>query len=110
MATTVSIVDPTTCDGLNIASWTFTGTETGDTHKTPGIYSDRSVQMTGTFGNAVVLEGSNDGTNYYTLTDGLGNSISMTSSGIKQIGEVTRFVRPRATGAVTSVVITLVQR
>ena len=62
--------------------------------------SIRSVQFVGTFDTAtIVLEGSNDGTNYVTLTDPQGNSISKTAAALEQIEEVTRYVRPRITAA-----------
>lgn len=59
----------------------------------------RSVQITGTFGagGTVVLEGSNDGTNYVTLTDPQGNALSKTAAGIEAIQEITRYIRPRVT-------------
>lgn len=62
-------------------------------------FSDRSVQISGTFsvGGTIVLEGSNDGTNYHTLTDPAGSAISFTSAGIKTVTEVVKWVRPRVT-------------
>lgn len=59
----------------------------------------RSVQVGGTFGagGTVVIEGSNDGTNYVTLTDPQGNAISKTSAAIEAIQEVPRYIRPRVT-------------
>jgi hypothetical protein len=71
--------------------------------------SDRSVQMTGSFGGAtVVLEGSNDGSNWYTLNDPTGTPISRTSGGLKQIVELTRYVRARSSGGTgTDVDVTL---
>lgn len=61
--------------------------------------SDRSVQVTGTFGSGgtIVLEGSNDGTNYETLTDPQGNDVSFQAAGLVQVIELTRYVRPRVT-------------
>jgi hypothetical protein len=71
----------------------------------------RSVQFTGTFGTGgtIVIEGSNDGTNYVTLTDLQGNSISKTAAAIEGIQEVTRYIRPRVTGGdgATDLVATL---
>lgn len=59
-------------------------------------YADRSIQVVGSFNSGtVVLEGSNDGTNYVTLTDPQGNALSFTSAGIEQIQELTRYIRPR---------------
>lgn len=60
---------------------------------------DRSVQIAGTFGAATcVLQGSNDGTNYATLTDPQGNAISKTSAAIEMVAEVARYTRPSASG------------
>lgn len=56
----------------------------------------KSVQVTGTFGagGTVVIQGSNDGTNYVTLNDNQDNPLSLTSAGIESIQENTRYVRP----------------
>ena len=62
-------------------------------------YSDRSAQIVGTFGGAtVVVNGSNDGTNYAPVTDPQGNAISKTSAAIEAISEATLFVRPTHSG------------
>lgn len=61
--------------------------------------ADRTVQVEGTFGGAtVVFQGSNDGSNYETLTDPQGNLLSWTSGGIKQVLQLTRYVQPVTTG------------
>lgn len=58
-------------------------------------FSDRSVQITGTFGgDAVTLQGSNDGSTFATLNDPFGDPISMSAAGISGIAELTRWVRP----------------
>lgn len=83
----------------SLATWTALAT--GDTGKpVSGVgLSDRSVQMTGTFGGAtVVLEGSNDGTNYTTLTDTAGSALSFTSAGLKQVLQITKYIRPSVSG------------
>ncbi len=58
-----------------------------------------SVQVEGTFGTGgtVVLEGSNDGTNWRTLKDRQGTAISLTAAGVRQLGEITEKIRPRVT-------------
>ena len=62
-------------------------------------WGDRSIQIAGTFDTAtVVIEGSNDGSNYVTLTDVLGNLLSFTSAGLKQVTEVPKYVRPSTSG------------
>lgn len=67
--------------------------------QTSGAYGDRSVQVTGVFGSGgtLVIEGSNDGENWKTLTDPQGNLLSFTATGIETIMESTRFTRPRVT-------------
>lgn len=62
-------------------------------------WSDRSVQFVGTFDSAtVVLQGSNDGTNWVTLGDPQGNAISKTSAALEGVSEITRYVRPSTSG------------
>ena len=61
--------------------------------------TDRTVQITGTFTGSptIVIEGSNDGTNYETLTDPQGNALSFTAAGLEAISENPKYIRPRAT-------------
>lgn len=58
----------------------------------PG-FTDRSFQMEGGVGDAVV-EGSNDGINYHTLDDPFANPLVYTATGVKQVTEITLWVRP----------------
>lgn len=83
-----------------------------------GDLVDRSIQVEGTFGGANVnLHGSNDAIsnttgNYHPLHDPFSNVISITSSGIVQILELTAWMKPviqNATGS-TSLTITTCQR
>lgn len=62
-------------------------------------YQDRSVTFTGTFGTGgtIKLQGSNDGTNWFDLTDPQGNAISKTAAGLEQVQEATLWVRPNVT-------------
>src|SRR5574343_930143 len=61
--------------------------------------TDRSVQVSGTFGagGTLVIEGSNDGTNYYTLNDLQGTALSFTSARLEGISEMPLYIRPRVT-------------
>ena len=103
-------------DGTSCAGLTWAAMANGDdgTPVEKPDYADRSVQVTGTFGAAgtLALEGSNDGTNYATLNDAQGNPIAITSASIKQIVEVTRYIRPRVTGGdgTTSLTATVIMR
>lgn len=76
-------------------------------------FADRSMQVTGTFdGCTIAAAGSNDGTNFATLKDGLGGNASVTAAGIKQIYESTLYLIPTiaSAGASTDVDITVVVR
>jgi len=87
-------------DASYLQSWqiTWTGLTNGDTGQALQMpaWADRSVQIVspGSTGT-IVIEGSNDGTNYKTLTDPQGNSLSFTSAGLEEIMEATIYVRPR---------------
>lgn len=77
---------------------TWSGLANGDTGaplEMPG-WADRSVQVTGNFGTGgnLRIQGSNDGTNWNTLTDPQGNDINITASKIEQVMEVVRYMRP----------------
>lgn len=71
----------------------------GDAGEECYVYASeyRSVQFAGTFGSegSVVLEGSNDCVNWFTLSDPQGNPISKMAPGIEAVTELTVFVRPR---------------
>lgn len=98
-----------------IVSWTpLTNANTdGQRFENPAS-SDRSIQVVGTFGAAghLVCQGSNDGTNWATLTDPQGNSIDFTAAGIEQVMEITRYIRPLVTGGDgnTSITVTMVTK
>lgn len=59
----------------------------------------KSVQVSGTFGasGSISIEGSNDGTEWTVLTDGLGEDLTFTTAGLKEIYQNTQFVRPHVT-------------
>ena len=92
-------IDSEFFDDSSLISWT--GLLNGDDGAPIqyGAFADRSVQFVGTFGagGTIVLEGSNDGTNYVTLTDPQGNNISKNAASIEMVAEATRFIRPRVT-------------
>jgi len=69
---------------------------------TPAIMpasADRSIQFSGVPSGATMLcEGSNDGVNFTTLNDPIGQPISLTAVAVRQILELTLHVRPRIAG------------
>lgn len=60
-------------------------------------------------GGSVTMEGSNDGVNFFALTDQQGNAITKTASALEVIEEVPRFFRPNCTAGdgTTDITITL---
>ena len=62
--------------------------------------ADRCIQITGTAGGGTIaIQGSNDGTNYVTLTDVGGNALTgLTTGVIKEILENTKWIKPVLTG------------
>lgn len=95
-------------DNAHIVSWTpLTSANAAGTPIELSGSTIRSIQFSGTFDSAtIILEGSNDGTNYQTLTDPQGNAISKTSAALEQIEEATRYVRPSSSGGSGSQSIT----
>lgn len=95
--------------------WVLTGTDDGAPMQM-AQWADRSVQIGSTgdtfAAGTVVWEGSNDnGVTYTTLTDAQTVPISKTALGsIEQVVEITQLARPRATVAVTSVIVNVVVR
>jgi hypothetical protein len=75
-------------------------------------YSDRSVQVEGTFGGATIdIKGSNDGENFKTLTDPFGSALSLTTGSLKQVLEYVWKMRPEITGGVTtSLTVTIIAK
>jgi hypothetical protein len=62
-------------------------------------FADKTVAVTGDFGatGSVTLQGSNDGANWFALTDPQGNAITKTAAGLEVIAEGPRYVRPAVT-------------
>lgn len=88
---------------------TFTGDDISE-ELDVARWNDISVQMTGTFGNAVAVQGANDLNTpvYNTVKDALGNDMSYTSATAPvQVLPGCMLLKIDAAGAVTNVVITV---
>ena len=63
-------------------------------------FNDNTVTVTGTFNSqTLTMQGSNDNTNWFTLTDNNGLSIAFTAAGGKLIAEAPRYIRPSFSGS-----------
>lgn len=100
MATTTHTRHPTATRLAFVARWSALQQNDDGDAMPFAQYSDKSVQVTGTFGGATVrLEGSNDsGATWAVLTDPQGNDLLLTSAKIEMVTEVTELVRPRVVG------------
>lgn len=78
-------------------------------------HADRTVQFTGTFDTStVVLQGSNDGTNWGTMDDFVGDAISLAAANLvpRLVSGIPRYMRPACTagGGSTDIDCTLTIR
>ncbi len=81
----------------------WSGAATGDTINNAKLETISGimgcVQVTGTFGSAtVVLQGSNDASNWVTLKDTTGTAISVTSDGMVDFSTACLYIRPGISG------------
>lgn len=85
-----------------VATWSLGSADDGSPCEMI-MASDKSVQIEGTFGGAaVVIQGSNDGTNWRTLSDPSSAALTFTSPGLEAILEHTRYIRPVTSGGTDS--------
>lgn len=116
----MAVITPTkdhsiSSDGT-VQQWTWSALANGDTgHPVEWIqFADRCVSVTGTFGagGTLVIQGSNDNTNWFTLNNAQSAALSFTASGLKQVVELPRYIRPSVTAGdgTTSLDVILVMR
>jgi hypothetical protein len=96
---------------IHIITWpSLANGDTGDS-AVVAANPDKTLQIVGTFGvgGTVVLQGSNDGTNWVTLNDGTGSAISLTAAGLVSVLENPRYVRPNVTAGdgTTDITVTI---
>jgi hypothetical protein len=106
--------DQTVGNDAHFATWSpLLNGDSGAPFPIPG-FADRSVQVVGTFGagGTVLIEGSNDGTNYATLKDPQGVALSITAASINEILQIVKFIRPRVSAGdgTTSLTVILLAR
>lgn len=87
---------------VHLVTWTPLTTTNNDGQAVEiSASGGRCVQVFGTFGagGTLVIQGSNDNSNWATLSDPNGNALSFTAARIDTIvGEITRYIRPNVTG------------
>lgn len=100
---------------LDVAVTSWAGLLAGDDGAAVrlAVFSDRSIQVEGEFGGAVVtIGGSNDGVHYHQLSDTAGEPLTFSQGGLKQIVELPVFLKPWVTGGdgSTNTTVTLAGR
>lgn len=102
MATRNTVATPQPNNHAGVRMFTWSGLLNGDDGEPVEVpsFPDTAVQFSGTFGSGgnIVLEGSLDGSTYFTLSDPQGNAISKGAAAMEQIQELVRFIKPRVTG------------
>jgi hypothetical protein len=99
----MATVSPAFSVASGVVRTVWTGIVTGDTINAftlpaqAGMFG--SVQISGTFSGATVtFQGSNDGTNWFTLNDFNGTAISATAAALREVRTSAVYVRPAITG------------
>jgi hypothetical protein len=105
---------PNSVQRYALAGWA-TFADSGDVGEALAFpeYPDRSVQVSGGFGSGgqIELEGSNDGTNYYTLRDPQGDALLFVAADLRAILEPARYIRPRqSAGSGATITVTVFAR
>lgn len=102
-------------DHQKIISWLLTGGDTGQPFACSNL-ADKTVQIFGTIGAAISIQGSSDprvdydptNAQWETLTDNTGTAISYSTHALKLIAECPKYIRPSAAAGTTSATIILV--
>lgn len=109
---TISPVITKAKDDTMVFTWTALTAANANGDPIPSTYADyadRCVHILGTFDAAtVVWQGSNDGSNYLTLTDPQGNGISKGAAAIEAITEGALWQRPSTSGGGGSQSVTVI--
>lgn len=96
-------------DNVKAITWPSLGQNDDGSQEPAAHYPDKTVQVAGTFSGATVaLEGSNDGTNWFILTDPLGVPVTFTATGLRIIIENPLYVRPKVTGGAGGTDVTVI--
>jgi hypothetical protein len=79
----------------------WTGLLNGDTGAAVELidYADKTVTITGTFGvgGSITMQGSNNNSDWFALTDPSSTAITKTAAGMEAILEAPRYIRPIVT-------------
>lgn len=102
---TIDINQKAASSGKATYLWeTVTGSDVGEALEVNGHAGlAMAVQMTGTFGAAVTMQGSIDGSTWASLKDTQGNDAALSATGIIELSTAVKFIRPSAAASVSDV-------
>lgn len=82
-----------------IIGWTGLDSDDSGSPAQMADFPDKTVTITGTFGTggAISIQGSNNNTNWFSLTDPQGNPIEKTAAAMELITENPLYIRPLVT-------------
>ena len=109
------VVNPAGDGSLELVTWPLVATDDGaPVGPEKSQWADRTVQV-GVAGDVfntgtVIIEGSNDGVTWSTLRAPDSTLLIFTTPGLKEVLEMTGYIRPRASVAVTNVSVILGMR
>lgn len=107
---------PAQQQGMFVANWSgLTGGDTGQPMAASNL-ADKTVQVFGTIGAAITIEGSNDprvlsdpdNAEWEVLIDNFGSSISFTVKGLALIAAAPRYVRPNCAAGTTDATVIII--
>ena len=97
--------------GPTVVKWEEVGNNNGSAYTPPPDTKHVMVQVFGTFGGTLAIQGSNDGgTTWTNLTKRDGNAATTAAAGWMHIDGVPRQIRPSGGAGVTDVDVWLVLR
>lgn len=106
------VITQTPIPGSYVATWTgLLNGESGVAADLPVDAATRSVQVSGTFGvgGNVIIEGSNDGTNFFALNNALGTALAtITAAALNSLDQNCLFLRPRVSAGDGTTSITVI--
>lgn len=113
MATVKATFQPKDDGSMVTATWLLTATDDG-APISMAEWADKSVQV-GIAGDnfaagTVLIEGSNDGATWTNLRAPDSTALSFTAAGLKQVLEMTTYIRPRVSVTVTNVAVVIAIR
>lgn len=94
------------CSSSDSVTFSWSGVTNADTCSAIEVvqgFTHKCMQVSGAPDSATaVIQGSNDGTNFFTLNDLQGSALSFTAAGLKGIAEAVRYIRPSTSGGGSS--------